>query len=101
LTVEAQAPESEFVGRTLTHEYTVTNTGDAVARDAQLVVNVSGVAAGGQQTYNLGTIEPNASKTVRVETQSNALGDIQTSARATAFCADAQTAQAVSEIRGT
>lgn len=110
LAVTKTAPKLRYVGRPFDYTLTVKNKGDAVAKDTVLVdtlpdnaklINASagGKVAGGKATWQLGSLAPNASKTVTLSMMATEIGMIRNTATATAYCAKAS-ARAVTEVRG-
>lgn len=110
LTLTKAGPEMRYIGRPAEYKITVTNTGDAPARDTVLVDTVSGVGefvkasdngqfANGKVTWAIGTLAPGASKSVDVSFVGKKAGTIKDDAVATAYCAEAR-ASASTEVRG-
>ncbi|MBP7933595.1 MAG: DUF11 domain-containing protein [Phycisphaerae bacterium] len=110
LVVTKTGPGERYVGRPVPFEITVTNNGDAVARDTVLTdplpagtefieASDGGQFSGGKVTWNLGTLEPNASKKVTVTLRATTRGEIKNTATAQAFCAQAG-ADAALPIKG-
>ncbi|MBP7933599.1 MAG: DUF11 domain-containing protein [Phycisphaerae bacterium] len=110
LSVTKTGPEIRYIGRPAEYKITVTNTGDAPAKDTTLVDTVSGVgefvkasdggqSAGGKVTWSLGTLEPGASKSVELTLVGQKAGTIKDDAVATAYCAQGQ-ASASTEVKG-
>lgn len=110
LNLTKTAPAMRYIGRPAEHTITVSNTGDAPARDTMLVDTMSGVGefvkasdngqfANGKITWNLGTLAPGASKTVNATFVGRSAGTIKDDAVATAYCTDAR-ASASTEVRG-
>jgi len=100
-----------YAGRPVEYNITVRNTGDAPATDtivedllpsATNFVSASdgGTFSNGRVTWNLGTLAPNASKSLTVTITGNAIGTIRQTAVARARCAEQVTAQAETQIRG-
>ena len=98
LAVNIEAPEQEYVDRPIAYRVTVTNQGDAPARDAVAIVAVPGgtkvvnVGSDGRAQRNavqwaLGTLEPQASKTITFTLQAAEGSTLSTVARASAVCA--------------
>ena len=98
LGVNIEGPEQEYVDRPIAYRVTVTNEGDAPARDAVAIVAVPGaskvvnVGAEGRAQRNavqwaLGTLEPKASKTVTFTLSGAEASTLSTVARASAVCA--------------
>ncbi len=110
LAVTKTGPEMRYIGRPAVYEITVTNKGDAPARDTVLTDTVpagtefaaasdGGKFAGGVVTWNLGTLEPAASKKVTVTLKPIAAGTVKNVATAKAVCAEAS-AEASLPIKG-
>jgi len=110
LVVKKSGPEMRYIGRPATFQISVTNTGDEPARETVLVdampadvqvLNASddGRIDSGRVTWNLGTLEPNASREVSVTLTASRIGIIENTASASAVCADGQ-AMARIEFRG-
>jgi len=110
LTLTKTGPEMRYLGRPAEYTITAGNTGDVVARGAVLVDTVSGVGefvragndgqhSGGKVTWNLGDIEPGASRSVNVTFVGHKAGTISDEAVVTAYCAEAR-ASASTEVRG-
>ncbi|MDB5357250.1 MAG: hypothetical protein JWN24_3703 [Phycisphaerales bacterium] len=110
LAVAVKGPGEDYVGKEVTYRVTVTNTGDAPARDAVLRLGTSEIGrivgvrpaegagnaavAGGADT-SLGTINPGETRTLDVMAAGNQGGVLALNAAATAACAErvAQSAQ--------
>jgi uncharacterized repeat protein (TIGR01451 family) len=100
LVVTKTGPEMRYLGRPAVYEITVTNKGDAPARDTVLTDTVpagleftqasdGGKFAGGVVTWSLGTMEPGASKKVTVTLKPTAAGTVKNVATAKAACTEA------------
>jgi uncharacterized repeat protein (TIGR01451 family) len=100
LKVNKTGPELRYVGRTAEYEITVTNTGDAPAAQTVLVdplpagteflsASDGGRLADGRVTWNLGTLQPQASKKVTLKLKPVRKGVVRNTATATAVCAEA------------
>ena len=111
LTITANCNETQFLGRNICFEYTVRNTGSAPAANTVLTANIpsgttfveasqGGTASGTAVTFNLGTIAPNGSATVRYCVRTNTVGTVRSQASVNAGCADAVTADCSTEMRG-
>ncbi len=111
LRVEKAVANTVILGRGLDYDITVTNTGDAVARN--LVVEETlpagssassasnnGQVGTGRVVWNLPELAPKQSHTVKVSLQPQSVGNIETSTRATAYCAADAAAQAKTAIIG-
>lgn len=110
LAVTKTGPATQIIGRPMKFEITVKNTGDSPARNTVLTdpipANASfdsasdgGQFADGRVTWNLGTLEPNQSRTVSISLRGTGRGTIRNTASATAICADGNAA-AETELRG-
>ena len=110
LAVTKTGPQMRYVGRPLTYTITVTNKGDAVAKDTVLVdtlptnakflqASEGGKSSAGKVTWALGTLAPNASKTVTISLMATTMGTVRNVATATAYCAKAA-AQAATIVKG-
>ena len=98
LGVNIEGPETEYVDRPIAYRVTVTNEGDSPARQATVAVGLPGgtkVASVGTEgradrnsiQWNLGTLEPRASKTVTFNLSGTEAASLQATARARAVCA--------------
>ncbi len=98
LAITKRGPDLRYVGRVATFEITVRNAGDAPARDtvltdlvppgADIIAADGGQVADGQVRWNLGTLAPRDARTVKLTVRPNAIGTLQTTARAEAYCAE-------------
>lgn len=111
LVITKTGPHRQFLGRPLSYEITVLNKGDGAARDTVVedvlppgmteVEATSGAQSSGSRlVWQLGTLEPNVSKTVRVSYMPTKEGDVMATASATAYCAETVTASAKTSITG-
>lgn len=98
LQVSKSTPRGILLGRSLDYDITVTNTGDAVARNlvveetlpARTTVNSAsdnGSVEPGRVVWNLPELAPKQSKTVKLSLQPQSIGSIDTTTRAIAYCA--------------
>lgn len=110
LTVAMTGPESEYVGKSAGYELTVTNVGDAAARNAAVTAGADGGAqvafaasadapAAFGPTQPVGVIEPGKSKKVRVTARPVAGGLMTVRATAKADCAEAVSAAAGTTVQ--
>ncbi len=101
----------EYVRGQTEYTITVTNTGNGVARDTKITDRVpagatfvsatdGGTLANGAVTWNVGTLQPNATKTVKVTFSMGAIGMMRNVATAQAYCAEAVSATAETDYRG-
>ena len=96
LAVSLNAPEKLRLGKYGVRRITVTNHGDAMARDVILKIRDGGVP----EHRTLGTLAPGASRTIDMPMQTKDPGVVHTQVTASAYCADAVTATATTRIRG-
>ena len=111
LSITKSGPQRQFLGRAVTYEITVLNKGDGPARDTIVedlippgVTSVEATAgaqsAGSKLVWELGTLEPNAAKTVRVSYTPTKEGDVMATATASAYCAETVTASTRTSVTG-
>ena len=111
LKITKTGPAMRFLGRPVDYQITVTNTGNGVARNVviqdiipaganSIATSDGGQLADGKISWMVGNLEPRASKTVTVKVVGTQLGTIVNTASATAYCAEAVTATAKTEIKG-
>lgn len=111
LEIVSECNDVQFVGRNITYQFRVTNTGDASCENtivtASLPSNATfvrasdgGSGAGSQATWNLGSLAPGADRLVSVTVQPNAIGSYRATARAECVCASPVAAECVTEVRG-
>ena len=111
LQVEKKVSNTVILGRDMEYDITVTNTGDAVARNlvveetlpAGTHVNSAsnnGRIESGRVVWNLPELAPKQSQTVKVNLQTQSVGSIDTATRATAYCAADAAAQSKTAIIG-
>lgn len=111
LAITKTGPSKRFVGKNVTYEITVRNTGDGEARNTMLEdvlpagtsfvsASAGGSHRGGRVSWNLGTLTPNASKKVSVTIKATRKGTIRNTATAKAYCASPTSANASTSIDG-
>jgi uncharacterized repeat protein (TIGR01451 family) len=111
LTIVKEGPKRMYLGREVRYQITVKNTGDAQAQKTVIkdvvprgVTNVKpsadGVLSDSVITWELGTLAPNASKTVSVSYKPTGLWTVSNKATAVANCADAVSASASTSVIG-
>jgi uncharacterized repeat protein (TIGR01451 family) len=111
LKVERKCAPKQYVGRALDHSVTVTNTGDAASRDTVIEETIptgttfvsasdGGKMSGGKVIWNLGTLEPKASKTVNWSANPGGPGVYSGTSTARGYCAAAVTDTCQSEVTG-
>lgn len=111
LQIEKKSANTVLLGRGLEYDVTVTNTGDAVARNLVLEESLpagarinsasnNGRVEAARIVWNLADLAPKQSQTVKVSLQPQSVGSVDTSSRATAYCAADASAQAKTAIIG-
>lgn len=111
LVITKAGPQRQYLGRPISYEITVLNKGDGPARNTMvedlIPPGVTGVeATAGAQfsasklVWELGTLEANTSKKVRVSYTPTREGDVMATATATAYCAETVTDSAKTAITG-
>ena len=109
LSLNQSGPEKLYLGRSVTYEITVTNASDTPARNARIEndipANVTSMKTtagaklvGSKIAWNLDTLGPNASRTVKVSFTPTKAGTLVNRATVSADCADSVTATAKTEI---
>ncbi len=100
LQVEKTGPEMRYLGTRAEFTITVSNTGDGPARNTTLTDTVpaglefvsassGGQMNGGQIVWNLGTLNPDQTKTVTATFMARQPGDFSNTATANAYCTTA------------
>ena len=110
LTVSCDAPELRYLGRNAVATFTVKNDGDGVANNVILTDNFSGCtfvsasdggrATGNTVTWDLGTMNPGATKTVSVTLTSAVPGFCNHEVTVNGDCSDADSCRTRTEYRG-
>lgn len=111
LVVQLSGPQQVFVGRPITYKVAVSNKGDGEARNTVLDLAVpagvrlsnlshAGTAAVGKATWNLGTLAPGQSVTVTAAADPPAMGALEVSASAQAYCAARTAAAGKTAVQG-
>jgi len=104
-------PGTEFIGRTICNDFTVTNSGNGVAKNAVVRVNLpAGVqfvsGDGGQYdnrgtvVFSLGDMAAGASKKLKVCYQPTSQGPHKVTSSASAYCAKQVNADCTTQIKG-
>ena len=110
LVVTKTGPAARYVNRNGTYEITVTNKGDAAARDTMLTDSLpsgltfisasdGGKLAQGKVVWSLGSLAPNASRKVSITAKANRIGTLRNQVAAQAVCAEAA-AEMTTEVSG-
>ena len=103
--------EQQYIGRPIAYDIKITNKSDVSAKSVVLeeivpegVTSVKATAgaklAGSKLIWEFGTLEPGASKDVRVSYTPTKAGILMNSATATAYCAEAVTASMRTSVTG-
>jgi uncharacterized repeat protein (TIGR01451 family) len=111
LTLRAECPPNNMIGRNLVYKFTVTNTGDAPCSGTVLGVSIpanatfvsadnAGAAAGARANWSLGAINARESRTVTMTLRSTGAGEIPVTASVNCGCAGPITADCRTSIQG-
>ena len=111
LAISKTGPDSLYIGRPAAYEITITNRSDVPAKNTMMEDTipdgVTGVKAtagaklsGSKLIWEFGTLEPNASKNVRVNYTPTKAGTLTNSATASAYCAEAVTSTTRTTVTG-
>lgn len=111
LAISKTGPEKRYLGRSVAYEITVTNKGDAPAKNLvledQLPLGVKfvsasngGKAVAGKVRWNLRTIMPNRSRKVSVTLMPDRAGTLTNTVSATATCAEGVRASVKTTVAG-
>jgi len=111
LTIAKSGPKRQYLGRPVSYEITVFNKGDGPAQNTIvediIPPGVAGIEAttgaqfsGSKLIWELGTLEPNTSKKVRVSYTPAREGELMASATASAYCAEPVTDSVKTAITG-
>ena len=111
LTINKQGPDRQYIGRPVTYEITVANTGDGIAKNTVLVDTIppgvasvtasdKGEVSGSKVTWQLDTIAPNHYKKVSVVYTVQDPTELTGSATASAYCTPDVSANARTSVVG-
>ena len=111
LTISKTGPERLYIGRPAAYEITIANRSDVLAKNTimedTIPNGVTGVKAtagaklsGSKLVWEFGTLEPNASKNVRVTYTPMKAGTLINNATVTAYCAEAVTSTMRTTVTG-
>jgi len=111
LAVQKTGPERQYIGRPVTYQITVTNKSDVAARNTVIedmipdgVNSVRGTAGakllGPKLVWELGTLEPGTSESVKISFTPTKAGTLINSATASAYCAEAVTSTVRTVVAG-
>jgi len=110
LAMNCDSPNRRFIGRSFTHEFTVSNPGNCPAENVVLTAALNGGQAisasdggqlgGSQVTWNLGTIPANGSRTVSINLNPSQPTTITTRANVNGACVDPATTECSTLVEG-
>jgi len=114
LSFDNSYPNQQYIGRPMSYDITIKNTGDGIAQDTVVVASVpenvkfmNATEGGnfthmspGKVTWNIGSLAPNASKTVKMALSSEQLGEVSTTTIANAKCAEAVSSSGKTIVAG-
>jgi uncharacterized repeat protein (TIGR01451 family) len=112
LTIGADSRDSQYLGRSVEHFYTVKNVGDAPSENTTLSIDLpgggaqflqasnGGVADGGKATWQLGSLGINESNKVSVKMKATAVETIRSTASANGECAAPVSDNTLTEVIG-
>lgn len=111
LAITKTGPEQQYIGRPIEYELTITNKSDVSAKNTIVeetvpdgVTSVKATAgaklSGSKLIWEFGTLEPNASKDVKISYIPTKAGILVNSANATAYCATAVNASMKTTVTG-
>ncbi|OHB73775.1 MAG: hypothetical protein A2Z25_00875 [Planctomycetes bacterium RBG_16_55_9] len=111
LSISKSGPERQYIGRPVTYEITVSNTGDGLARNTvvedtipgsvtSITASDGGEVSGSKVTWQLGSIAPNHYKKVSITYTAQDAGELISSATAAAYCASKVSANAQTSVVG-
>lgn len=110
LAIKAECPGKTLQGRNLTFKFTVTNKGDAAcdptisapipATTTLVSADNNGATSGGGVTWKIGSLAPNASKTLTMVVKSGVAGSISASAVAICDCSPQASDQCTTSTEG-
>lgn len=110
LAIKVECPGKTMQGRNLTFKFTVTNKGDAAcdptvsapvpATTTLVSADNGGTASGGGVVWKLGSLAPNASKTLTMTVKSSTAGTISASAVAMCDCSPQASDQCTTSTEG-
>ena len=114
LTIAETGPSTQYIGKSLTYEITLTNKGDAIAKNTVVEAmvpeeaNFSSATHNGQftrsspgkVTWDIGNLQPNTSRKLNMVLTSNQIGSLKTKVLAKAYCAEAVSTSAETMLSG-
>jgi uncharacterized repeat protein (TIGR01451 family) len=111
LTIRNSGPRKQYLGRKATYEITVANKSDIPAKNTiiehtipdgatSIEANEGAKLSGSKLIWELGTLEPNTIKNVRVSYAATEAGMVSNSATVTAYCSEAVTSTVQTLVTG-
>ncbi|MCK6459668.1 MAG: DUF11 domain-containing protein [Planctomycetes bacterium] len=111
LVLEKQGTKKTYRGRTIAYDMTLRNTGDGEARDVVVTENLpadtkfvqaseGGTLDGGVVRWRLGSMAPGAARTFNMRISSEGAARVRSTTTANAYCADAVSATAETDVTG-
>ena len=111
LAIEKTGTRKAFIGRNINYTIKVTNTGNGVAKDTVvtdpvpagtrfLTASDGGALNGDVVTWNLGTLQPGASRTLTMRVKAGGEAMVRNTATVKAYCAEAVSATHETSITG-
>ncbi|MHC4682527.1 MAG: hypothetical protein ACYTEK_28055 [Planctomycetota bacterium] len=111
LSISKTGPDQQYIGRPIAYEVTVTNKSDVSAKNTVLEETIpdgvdsvkataGGKLAGSKIIWEFGTLEPTASREVRISYIPTKAGILANTASATAYCATAVNASMRTSVTG-
>lgn len=111
LAITKTGPQKLYLGRAVSYEIKLTNKGDGVAKDVVIEDTIpagvtspkpsdGGVVSAGKAVWKVGTLAPNASKTVSISYMPSQVSSLSDTASATAYCAEGVRASASTSVLG-
>jgi uncharacterized repeat protein (TIGR01451 family) len=111
LSISKTGPDQQYIGRPLAYEITITNKSDVAAKNTVLEETIpdgvdsvkataGGKLSGSKLIWEFGTLEPSASREVRISYVPTKAGILVNSASATAYCATAVNASMRTSVTG-
>jgi len=111
LAITKNGPKKLYLGRDVTYDIVVRNTGDGEARNTMITDTIpagarfvrasdGGKLVDGIVQWSIGTLTPNGSRKVNVTFGVDEIGTLKDMAKASAYCAEAVSATAETEFAG-
>lgn len=114
LAIKETCPAAKFIGKSLTYDITISNTGDGIAKDTVIVATIpentqfKKSSGGGMYTHSspgvvtwkVGDLAPGETKDVTMKLQLDEPGTLFTMATAKAYCAETASDSCRTELEG-